>query len=200
MWSTTPAPASSDGDPPAGDGGPALPERQQRTNLFLAARLSLSGEPPRDVRVRNLSASGARIDLSRPPPTGTTLLLCRGAAEVAGEVIWSSEASCGLRFSQEIDVARWMSDRPQAAAASLREPTLAEDLALARQLVGRVEDAVSAQPAVVALLGTELQALDLLAQLLASSEKRAAGSTVPTFRRLQQAAATFLRQPPLSGG
>ncbi|UUR07648.1 PilZ domain-containing protein [Sphingomonas glaciei] len=195
------ASAGGDPDPQPGNDGQSQPARQPRTNLFLSAQLSLPGEASRPVRVRNLSASGARIDLPQPPPRGSTLLLCRGAAEVAAEVMWSAGSSCGLRFTEIIDVARWMPDRPGAAApAKAREPSLAEELALARRLVDRLEDALSSEPAVVAALGKELQALDLLGQLLASSEKRAAGSTVPAIRSLWQAIATFLRTPPASGG
>lgn len=193
-------PAGGNQDPLLGNNGKSALERKPRTNLFLSAQLTLPGEASQPVRVRNLSASGARIDLHHPPPRGSTLLLCRGAAEVAAEVMWSAGSSCGLRFTETIDVARWMPDRPGAAApAKAREPTLAEDLALARRLVDRLEDAMSSEPAVVAALGTELQALDQLAQLLTSSEKRAAGSTVPTIRSLWQAIATFLRTPPAGG-
>jgi hypothetical protein len=176
-------------------------EREQRTNLFLAARLALFGEPPRDVKVRNLSPSGARIDTPDPPRLGTTLLLCRGTAQVAAEVIWVAAGSCGLRFSEVIDVARWISDRPGALPAALsREPSLADNLGLARQLVDRLEDALASRPDVVASLGTELLGLDLLAQLLKASEKRAAYSTAPSIRSLSQAIGTFLRDTPGGSG
>lgn len=169
-------------------------EREARTKVFLAAQLMIFGETPRDVRVRDLSATGARIDLASPPAVGVTVLLSRGGAEVAGEVIWIVKGGCGLRFSRAIDVAQWRSDRPSATAAAVaREPSLAEDIALARRLVARLENALGEEPAVVAALGTELQALDLLAQLLATSEKRAQGSTVPTIRNLLQAIAAFMR-------
>lgn len=185
------------GDPPHAAGSADRVERLPRTNLFLTAQLTLPGEPPRAVRVRKLSASGARVETADPPQSGTTLLLRRGAAQVAAEVMWRAQGRCGLRFSQPIDVARWMSDRPGTVAAAVsHEPSLADDLALARQLVDRLEDALATEPAIVALLGTELQAIDLLGQLLRTSEKRAAGSTAPAIRSLWQAAATFLRQPP----
>jgi hypothetical protein len=45
----------------------------------------LPGQAPREVKIRNLSASGVKIDLANPPHSGTTLLLCRGAAQVAAE-------------------------------------------------------------------------------------------------------------------
>jgi hypothetical protein len=99
-----------------------------------------------------------------------------------------------------IDVARWMSDRPSAVAAAVkREPTLVDDLALARQLLDRLEDALASEPAIVAALGTELQGLNLLAQLLSAAEKRATGFNVPSPRSLSQAATMFLRQPPEGG-
>lgn len=159
--------------------------------------MALPGHPPREVRVRNLSPSGARIDLADPPPSGTTLLLCRGVAQVAAEVKWTTPTSCGLRFTEVIDVARWMSDRPGPAIASAnREPNLVDILALARKLVKRLEDALASEPMIVAALGTELQGLDLLAQLLLAAEKRAAGSGGSALGSPCQAAAMFLRQPP----
>jgi hypothetical protein len=194
------APVSAGGDPPCAAEDECQVERRPRTNLFLTAQLILPGQRPLDVRVRNLSATGAKIDMADPPASGTTLLLCRGAAQMAAEVMWSGRNSCGLRFTQFIDVARWMLDRPGAlsagaAATFSHEPSLADDLALARQLADRLEEVLSAEPTVVAALGTELQALDLLGQLLRTSEKRAAGSTAPAIRSLWQAAATFLRRP-----
>jgi hypothetical protein len=167
----------------------------------LGAQLALAGEAPRNVRVRNLSASGAKIDTADPPPSGTTLLLCRGAAQVPAQVMWSASGSCGLRFTETIDVARWMSDRPGTVAAAVsNEPSLAEDLVLARHLVERLEDALASEPGVVAALGTELQAIDLLLQLLKTAERRAAGSAPLAIRSLWQSAMTFLRQPPPGGG
>jgi hypothetical protein len=172
-----------------------LPERASRTNLYLGALLSAPGTLPREVRVRNLSAAGARIDMADPPGRGTIVLLSRGSAEVVAEVAWVTEASCGLRFSGTIDVVRWMSDRPGAATPGVVvEPTLSEDLALVRKLVGRLEEQLAERPEVIAALGAELQSLDLVAQLLRLAERRAGGSSTPELRGLRQAAATQLRR------
>lgn len=182
-------------------GGPAdggVAERAPRTNLFLGALLLLPGTSPREVRVRNLSASGARLDLADPPARGSTALLCRGSVEVAAEVIWTEKASCGLRFSEPIEVARWMSDRPVAAAGTAIAPALAADLALARQLVARLEERLADHPQVIAALGAELQALDLITQLLKVAEQTASGAAAPEMRGIRQAALTLLRRPPVS--
>lgn len=184
-------------DPPVAAADQPLPvEREARTKLFLAAQLFLAGELPRDVRIRDLSPSGARVDAPSLPLVGATVLLRRGAAEVAAEVMWVAGGSCGLRFTQIVDVASLRSDRPSAVAAQvMREPNLADDLALARRLVERLEHVLGGEPAVVAALGTELQAVDLLGQLLQTSEKRAHGSTAPAMRSLVQAVVTYLRTP-----
>lgn len=172
------------------------PERLPRTNLFIAALLAVRGQPPRPVRVRNLSASGARVEVADPPPRGTTLSVYRGSAEAAAEVVWTSKDACGLRFCEAIDVARWVSDRTAAAPA---EATLADDLALARRLVQRLEDGWSDQP-MVAELATEMQALDLLAQLLRAAEKRASGAAVPSAGGIRRAAQRLLNPASATGG
>lgn len=190
------APLGHSYPPPSPADGRSHVAREGRTKLFLGAQLVLPGEQAREVRIRDLSASGAKIDMASPPPVGTTLLLRRGAAEIAAEVVWVEAAGCGLRFAQAIDVASLRSDRPSAAVTQFpQDSSLADDLALARRLIERLENALGEEPAVVAALGTELQALDLLGQLLRTSEKRAQGSTAPTIRSLLQAIATFLRTP-----
>lgn len=206
-----PVPTSSDDVPPPAAGTGGQVERQPRTNLFLTAQLSLPTGELRTIRIRNLSTSGAKIEIADPPTTGTRVRLGRGAVQVAAVVVWDKPGCCGLRFDQMIEVARWMSDRPVAAAAAAvavavptvvvkHEPSLADDLALARQLLDRLEDALAADPGIVAALGTELQGIDLLGQLLRTSEKRAAGSIAPQIRSLWHAAATFLRRPPYGSG
>jgi hypothetical protein len=165
--------------------------RPPRTNLFLGALMEVPNKPAREVRVRNLSTSGARINCSDPPGRGTTLLLYRGSAVAAAEVVWADEGSCGLLFAEPIDVERWISDRARAAPVRA-EPSLADDLALARRLLERLEDELAAEPIVVAAMGDELQALDIWAQLLRTAETRAGGSSPPASRGVRQAAATFL--------
>ena len=187
------------GNLPVGDADDRT-DRSPRTNLFLSALLAVPGKRAREVRVRNLSASGARIDCADPPPRTTLVSLCRGSAKAAAEVVWADRTSCGLRFVEPIEVARWMPDRPGAALATrAEEPSLAEDLVLARQLVERLEGVLTDQELVVGMMGTELQALDLLVQLLRTSERRAGGSPAPTARSVRKAAATFLQQPPGAG-
>lgn len=168
-------------------------ERLPRTNLFLAASIAAPGLPPRDARIRNLSASGAKIDVANPPARGTTLLLRRSSVKAAAEVVWTAEGSCGLRFTELVDVGSWVSDRPAATPPVVTaEPTLADDLVLVRQLVERLEDELACQPLVVEAMGEELQSLDLAAHLLRLAERRACGSTAPGHRGVRQAAKIFL--------
>lgn len=191
------ASSGSTGEPPADGGAGNLVARAARTNLFLAASLVLPGQLPRDVRVRNLSASGARVDLAAPPPAGTTVLLRRTSAKVAATIAWASAASCGLRFSEAIDIDAWISDRPGASPPRTGgEPTLADDLGLVRLLLERLEDGLAGQPVVIGAIGAELQALDLAGQLIRLAEQHASGAPASGRRSVRQAAETFLRWPP----
>lgn len=189
------ASTGSPGEPPADGGAGNLVARAARTNLFLAASLVLPGQPGREVRVRNLSASGARVDLADPPPAGTTAILRRNSAKVAATIVWASPASCGLRFSEAIDTDAWISDRAIAAPArAAGEPTLADDLGLIRMLLERLEDGLAGQPAVIGAVGAELQALDLAAQLIRLAEQHASGAPAPGRRSVRQAAEILLQR------
>ena len=191
---SSPIAASSTGDAVSDNDmtGGASP-REPRKNLFLGATLQVPGAGQRAVRVRNLSASGARVECADPPSRGTTLFLCRGSVMVAAEVAWVAAASCGLRFAEPVEVGQWTSDRPQVVA-SIVEPTLAADLALAHQLLDQFADTLASRSELTALAGAELQLLDVLSQMLQSAARRADGAAAPEMKRLRQLAASFAKE------
>ena len=95
--------AGSLGDPSAGtDGG-----RPSRDSMFLAARLTVANEEPRDVRIRNLSERGLMAELNRPVEPGTPVALeFRGIGRVTGRIAWYAEGRAGVALDEEIDPTR----------------------------------------------------------------------------------------------
>lgn len=83
-----------------------------RATTLLAAILSY-GSHKAPCRIRNLSAGGALVDVSSPPPQGSTVFLSRGSLTTAAEVVRVSAGNCGLRFSEEVVVADWLPDAPR---------------------------------------------------------------------------------------
>lgn len=89
---------------------PAEPNRREgnRSNVMLAATM-LVGSAMADVRIRNLSPTGALVEAGAPPPFGTRLILRRFAYQAAGRVTWAGNGRCGVHFETEIAVAEWIS-------------------------------------------------------------------------------------------
>ena len=159
-----------------------------RVNLFMAATLYASGVTT-EVKIRNLSATGAQIETSLLADIGTAITLTRGHLTMPGHVTWCTERRCGLHFSAPISVQDWMANpvnREQqrvdhvvalvkAGAVPLAEPAhrvagavcgVAEDLMRVSHLLERLGDALVGDPAIVAQHGTALQNLDIAMQTL----------------------------------
>ena len=81
----------------------ALVEREPRQKLLRAGTLYWSGISI-PVRLRNVSASGARLDSERAlqPGAEVELDLGEGGFQIA-EVRWSKDGQVGLRFAEEFD-------------------------------------------------------------------------------------------------
>ena len=98
-----------------------------RANVFLMAVLSTPGGS-HPVRVRNLSSHGALLEADDLPAEGTAAVVRRGSLEVAGEIAWSSDHHCGIRFDRAIRVGEWIEragpagqQRIDAAVAEFRK-------------------------------------------------------------------------------
>lgn len=55
------------------------------------------------VRIRDLSALGARIEAERLPSPGMNVCLQRGGAAVFGVMAWVEEGQGGILFDEELD-------------------------------------------------------------------------------------------------
>lgn len=81
----------------------------RRTKMFLSATMELK-DSACPVKVRNLSPTGAMIEAREMPNPGTTLMLSRGGLAAAAEVVWSKPEFFGVRFTMDVDVARWIAE------------------------------------------------------------------------------------------
>ena len=165
-----------------------------RARLFLSASISL-GNSSCAVRIRDLSASGARIEGKTLPSNGTATCLRRGALETSGTVVWRVGKECGIRFDVPLAFEEWMPTVPssgQSTVDSMIEAVrsgeaqvlpfpaqpgktslgdalpqrLAEELAYVGRLLESLGDALCSEPLVVVRHGEKLQNLDIAAQIL----------------------------------
>ena len=155
-----------------------------RTNLFLAATVHSAGIG-RPVKIRDLSTTGARIEVSPVPEAGAAVTLVRGPLSVQARVSWRAERFCGLSFASPMSIQDWMrnpvildrrrgdpriaapSDVPGAAAAHSETGTgrIAEEIT---RLLGTLGETLAGDPGVVFKYGTELYNLGLAARRLAA--------------------------------
>lgn len=181
-----------------GEAGRAEPQREPRTNMFIAALLEWdAGSTP--VTVRNLSDHGAMAEGAGLPPTGTTVRLVRGTLSAVGVVAWASERRCGLRIQELVAVAKWLAKPVNAAQAEIdaavrrikagqsmppasviasspaSEPDLAASIRALEAQLAAVSDELASSPETIARHMEQLQTLDLLAQGLARLRGRVGG-------------------------
>ncbi len=167
-------------DHPDGNG-----RREQRTNMFVLAVVSspsVSGQ----VKIRNMSPSGALIEGPALPAVGERLHLSRGASSIEGRVAWCASGKAGVRFDGSVAVSDWtpgantaqqrvdrVVEQAKAGAAPSGEhehsipPRLgASDLSRLARAVDALSDALADDPATVARFGAKLQTLDVVSQAL----------------------------------
>lgn len=89
---------------------------QHRSRVMLAATIVTRGFSI-DVRIRNLSRSGALIEGDVVPEAGTTVEVLRGPHEVRAEVVWSKPGRCGVKFDRPVVIEDWVGSLAQAKPA-----------------------------------------------------------------------------------
>ena len=155
-----------------------------RTNLFLAATVDLAGVG-HPVKIRDLSATGARIETAFIPQVGAEVFLARGRLSVQARVSWKAERFCGLSFASPVSIEAWMSNpvnldrqaRPPLAAVKgelattvHRDPdnteTVAEELMRVSRWLEAFGQTLANDSQVVFKHGTQLFSLGLAARAL----------------------------------
>lgn len=85
-----------------------------RTFLMLAATVSC-GAAMYQVRIRNVSETGALIEGADLPAGGQEILLSRGETEIDAIVAWASGSRRGVHFSRPVAVDTWRAGKPATA-------------------------------------------------------------------------------------
>ena len=160
-----------------------------RSSMYLAAVMS-DGRPPLDVRIRNMSRTGALVEGLGLPPVASTVRLSRGSLAIAGRIVWSNENRCGVQFNHDVEVDKWLSPAlnrkrqrvdsiirqvkqnslpkslPQLSAG-ISDPTwLTEDLERIGYLLEKIGDRLADDEDVISRHQTHVQQLDIAIQSL----------------------------------
>jgi hypothetical protein len=93
--------------------GSAEDRAAPRTNLLLAATAEVGGRSLQ-VRIRNLSETGAMLEGAGLPEAGMPLVLMRGELQVSATVAWAAGARRGVRFAGPTPVNEWTGGKPKA--------------------------------------------------------------------------------------
>ena len=77
-------------------------------------------------RVRNISAGGLSAETSTSHPVGTRLRIEFSSHQhLPGEVVWTRETSCGIKFDKDVDLRELLANRPaRRTRHSARPPRL----------------------------------------------------------------------------
>jgi hypothetical protein len=81
--------------------------RASRKNLMLSASIE-AGTLKAQVRIRNLSETGAMIEGAALPDVGTPLILRRLELEIGAMTVWRAPGRCGIRFGGTAAVDEWV--------------------------------------------------------------------------------------------
>ena len=166
---------------------------QQRSRVMLAATI-ITPDRSVDVRIRNLSRTGALIEGDIALEAGTGIELLRGHNAVRAEVVWARPGRCGVKFASPVVIEDWVGSvgRPLSAAAPVTaapdraegppswlaveggpqeagdrlSARLAEEIAYIGRLVEAVGADISANPAIMHRHAVSLQNCRNAASLL----------------------------------
>ena len=86
----------------------------RRSNLLLVAEIEYDGLIAQ-VRIRNVSDTGAMVEGPQVPKAGTRLWLKRGTLKVRASVAWADRGKAGLHFDEQLPVEIWAGGKPKPA-------------------------------------------------------------------------------------
>ena len=77
----------------------------KRSRVFLLARVD-AGSGPFEVRIRDISRSGALLEASVAPDAGAAVRLTCGGTHLDGRVAWSDDGCFGVEFETPLLVGK----------------------------------------------------------------------------------------------
>jgi hypothetical protein len=99
---------------------------QRLLSMLPIARL-VTGAGQDICRVRNISAAGMMAETTCSHAVGTPVRIeFNSHQQVPGEVVWTRETSCGIKFDQDVDLREMLANRPaRRTGQAPRPPRLA---------------------------------------------------------------------------
>jgi diguanylate cyclase (GGDEF)-like protein len=96
--------------------------REQRHRLMRRAIVAIDGVE-QEIRLRNISVTGALIECRRPVAPGTRLTIdIVGVGPVVGTVKWSSNGKFGLQFDRQFDLGRLAPKKEKLNDVTMLQP------------------------------------------------------------------------------
>lgn len=126
----------------------------KRSSVYIAGILS-SAARSGPAKIRNLSITGALVEVPDVPPRGSSVRLARGSLVVNGTVMWAARGRCGIHFHSPVTVSEWVAlpanteqMRIDETVATLKSGQLLADDASRLKLPNAVEEQVFAPQAI----------------------------------------------------
>ncbi len=159
-----------------------------RTGLFLSAIVQC-GAQRLSARIRNLSISGAQVELVGLPDHCFEVALIRAHLSVAASIAWRKQGRCGLKFERPIVLEEWIpslaNERQMKAdrridgirkgivgpSGAIDRPNqlqvrISEELGMAERQIGQALDELASFAPLVSRLPQPLQNLEIISQTL----------------------------------
>lgn len=170
----------------------AYQRAHQRKAMFVTANLS-SAAMTGNVRVRNISDSGALIEADALPPVGERVKLRKGDLTATGTIVRREGKQAGIRFERPVNAIDWLPNKarsqlmvdiafetikprfeggppaPNACAdtdALPSSPATRDELEGIADMLDALADRMSEDPVIVASYLDKLQVLDIASQKL----------------------------------
>ena len=101
--------------------------REPRHRLMRRAIAAINGVPT-EIRLRNISAMGALVECDQSVTPGQTMAIdIVGVGPVVGAVRWAQAGKFGVEFSENFDLARLATKRPNSNEVTMLQPWYVAD-------------------------------------------------------------------------